>query len=648
MIHRTGFGGSRVDHGSRVEPISPAVAGDASTRTLASPRTAEGEEFRARPVTIPLAQKEDAFLEAFRRGDPELAALYNARPIAEIRREIIARRYPRDELAELLAEQNQARGASRKTMDHIQKLREPDTCAVVTGQQVGLLGGPLYTLYKALAVVRESEELNRRGIAAIPLFWMASYDHDLREVSRIAMLTGAHEPEMLELAGGPQQRPVGDLPLGAGIGALLDRVGRALQGAPFEGDVMAKLREIYRPEETYAGAFSKWLGFLTDRFGLVILDPNCRAFHRLARPLLERELFLESAHDAIAIANQKIRALGFEPQIDLRKGQLSLFFVDDDGRRVPLARIDGGFKTGGRPALLTAEEARRILAEQPERFSPSALMRPIVEDYVIPTVAYVGGPSERKYYAQVGGLYRAMGIPNPAILSRPSFTVVDQASAVAFEHATHAPLSSAIAGRAREAVGRAGIPSSVKKAYDAMLELRAPIEQLDRELDPLLRQGAKRIVQRRAEDLRRDLLGALRRAKEASRAAGFGRLENGLVRAAERIEDGIETLRSEISRADPEHGRHPPHWPLRRIHRELNRLERQLLKVGRKERADLVSTLYRLSPRGAPQERTMTVAQLVAEHGIDTVVRLLESADAHQKRPELVITPSAGSRGGVL
>ncbi len=571
--------------------------------------------------------------------DPAVQALYGFTPMQQLVERIGAREYPREAIADLLAAQNGARGASPAVMKNIERLRSPDSVTVVTGQQVGLLGGPLYSLFKALGAVNEAAALTDRGIDAVPVFWLASYDHDLAEVNHVQVVGNGYEPTKVALEAESRQDlvPVGDQKLGPDIGRFLDDVEKSLPETKHKAATMAMLREIYTPDATYAGAFAKFVGRLTDDLGLVILDPNERGFNALAKGVLERELFGESSAGALAANAARLEELGYEPQIALRDDRLNVFFVDDEGRRVSLAKKDGGFETGGSPRFLDEATARRLLDDAPERFSPSALLRPVVEDAVLPTVGYVGGPSEQKYYAQAGAAYAWADVPPPHALARPSFTVVRAADAKLLGDATDQGLPALLADAdPSETVGRAGVPKEIRVAYDAFDAVASRLEAIGAKIPERLEAGAQSVSIRELRDLKKSMNTAFTRASSAVRAAGNERLERGLPHAQEKATRALDGLIEGLEQATP--ARTPSLGGLGAVMKALNGLSKQLVKVGRQERPELVDTLSKLRPAGRdPQERTMSIAQLLAEVGPDIAKQLLPRAHVRQTGPELIV-----------
>jgi bacillithiol synthase len=297
--------------------------------------------------------------------------------------------------------------------------------AVVTGQQVGLFGGPAYSLYKAITAACYAAELTNRGIEAIPIFWLATEDHDLPEINHAAWNTRDGLAEFkLEPTESSEGRRVGEILLGEGITALVADAAGKLEGPDAE-KIASALRESYTPGETYGSAFGKLLARLLSGRGIVFIDPLDVRLHQLAEPVYRRALDESNALRDLLIARSKeLEEKGFHAQVKVAH-ESTLLFLNVDGIRHPLRNRDGKFYAGR--ASFTMDELAAAIAATPEAFTPSVLLRPIVQDTLLPTAAYVGGPAEIAYMAQTEVVYKNLLGRMPAILPRASFTVIESA-----------------------------------------------------------------------------------------------------------------------------------------------------------------------------------------------------------------------------
>ena len=340
--------------------------------------------------------------------------------------------HPRAEVAEALA-QEQPEGSEART--NAEALKDPRTLAVVTGQQSVLFGGPLYVLYKALAAMElarlMSEQLKTK---VVPVFWVASDDHDFAEIRATTMMDGNTELQTLryEPTEEPNLQPASTIILDHTIDALARSVRDLLPASPWRDEVCEALVAAYRPGLSISGAFSKLLQHFLP--GLVIMDPAVPKLKALMLPVIDREISELSPTSRLAAGiGEKLLAAGYHQQVPVRAtGFLNLFLVAS-GKRRALGVSEKGIEVRGGNQLMTKEELLAHIAASPEDASPGVMLRPLAQDYLLPTIAYVGGPAEVAYHAQIGPSYAHFGIPRPVIFPRPSFSLVDAATARAME-----------------------------------------------------------------------------------------------------------------------------------------------------------------------------------------------------------------------
>lgn len=295
--------------------------------------------------------------------------------------------------------------------------------AIVTGQQVGLFSGPAYTFYKAISAVRAAEETTRRGIDAVPVFWVATEDHDLAEVNHSSWVTRAGLARY-ELSAREQDagRRVGEVILGDAVESVVGVAGQTLQG-PGAEEVSRALHESYAPSETFGSAFGKLLARLLAGRGIIFIDPLDARLHRLAAPVFLRALDEAGPlTDALLARSKELESAGFHAQVKVTH-ETTLLFHNIDGRREPLRSRNGKFFAGD--TELSRQQIASTIEATPELITPSALLRPVVQDSLLPTAAYIGGPAEIAYLAQSQAVYTRILGRMPAILPRASFTIVE-------------------------------------------------------------------------------------------------------------------------------------------------------------------------------------------------------------------------------
>jgi bacillithiol synthase len=337
----------------------------------------------------------------------------------------------RTRLAGALRKQAEGFGAGEKVFANIDKLHA-GAAAVVTGQQVGIFGGPLLTLLKAATAIRKAQDAARvSGREHVPVFWLASEDHDLDEVDQVALPTKTSVETVRLGLDGSRKVSVGGIRLtespegAAKLQGTLDFVSDLLGWAP----VCDLLREFYTPEATLASAFGKLMTRVFAEFGLVVMDAVGREFHALGAPVLRGAL--ENAaglEQALVERSGELERAGYHAQVLVSPSHSLLFLLDETGSRLPLRRTaDGGWKAG--PRAYTTDELLEILAHQPERLSPNALLRPVFQDAILPTAAYVAGPAEIAYFAQSAVVYERLEGRVTPVLPRLSATLVSPATA---------------------------------------------------------------------------------------------------------------------------------------------------------------------------------------------------------------------------
>ena len=341
-----------------------------------------------------------------------------------------AYRVDRNRVCDALEAMNRRWGAGQPTLDNIQLLRESDCIAVVSGQQAGLFTGPLYTIYKALSAVKLAGCLRQRETKAVPVFWIASEDHDFAEVAksefigRDCQLKNVEVTEALHREG----QPVGQVVVDDSISAVVDQLFELLPASEFADDIKALVKDAWQPGRRYAESFATMMTSLLGSYGLIFLDPLDPELKKLAAPL-----YSEAAQRAPEIASaiekrsSELESAGYHAQVLATANSFPLFLHDDQGRRHAVTRVQNGkYKTKDIEREYTAEELAALAQEKPERFSPNVTLRAVVQDYLLPTIAYYGGAAEIAYFAQTAEVYRVLERPATPILPRSSLTMIER------------------------------------------------------------------------------------------------------------------------------------------------------------------------------------------------------------------------------
>jgi bacillithiol synthase len=403
----------------------------------------------------------------------------------------------RARVSEILERQNRAWGASSKTLANIERLKRGALTAV-TGQQVGLFGGPLFSIFKALTAVKLAEQATAAGIDCVPIFWLATEDHDLAEVNHIALASEHGLPEKFAVEShGVPDAPVGTVKFGPEIDSLVRRVADLLG----ESEVTAWLREAYRPGESFGSAFALLFTKLFSDFGVILLDPADKDFHDLAKPLfravIERAAELD---DALLARGKAIETAGFHQQVKVTSATALLFEVKD-GARTVIRRRNNGANGGGEFVVgeerISSADLIARLEDSPEKFNPNVLLRPVVQDYLLPTLVYTGGAAEVAYFAQVGVVYeKLLGRVTP-ILPRFSATLLEPKPERILNR-YNLGLAEILRGpeEVREAIASRTLPQDLQKrfseAYAAVEQSMSAVRESIAKLDLTLVQAADR------------------------------------------------------------------------------------------------------------------------------------------------------------
>jgi bacillithiol biosynthesis cysteine-adding enzyme BshC len=463
--------------------------------------------------------------------------------------------YPDDRrrmLVEALREQN---GDSAQ----LDLLARSGTMAVVTGQQVGLFSGPSYTISKARSAARLASQLTSQGIAAVPVFWLATEDHDFAEIDHSWSFDASQHPAVFRLTRpNGAERPVGEILL-PDIGTVA-ALKESLAGFPFGADAAALVEESYTPGKPLGAAFADLLRRLLSAHGLLFLDPLKPAVRRIATPVLSQAV--ERAPELLRLVVERSAALnaaGYHAQVHIEP-DTSLFFLLKEGRRLTLKRHNGSY---------VAKDLRlseRELADMAERLSPNALLRPVVQDYILPTVGYVGGPAELAYMAQAQVLYQNLLGRMPVVTPRSGFTVLDQ--------------------RAAKLMKRYGLSLTDLFHGEKILS-----EAISRKLVPPDLQNTFRETRKQAEDL------------------------------AGRLKEELRTFDATLASATQKSAA--------KILYQLDKIERKTAResMRRDERAasDAAYLHNLVFPNKHLQERFYTILPFLARHGLDLIDRLYEN-----------------------
>lgn len=456
---------------------------------------------------------------------------------------------------------------------------EPDDWTIVTGQQPGLLTGPLYSIYKAATAIRLAAETSAAsGRRCIPVFWVAGDDHDFEEVRSVHLLTKQHDLRTLVYA------PVADvtavpmhrMPLEPSLHALIDEAAAITPGSEYRAEVAAFLHESLAASASYSDWFARILARLFRDTPLVIFAPDLPAARDVAAPVFAREIARPlGSTRALNVCGARLHSLGYTIQV-VKAGEECGFFLEVDARRRKVIWQDDHFVLPELGLEQSPEALAALLEDAPEAFSANVVLRGVVQQVLFPnTLAYIGGPGELAYWAQLRGVFDHFEQPMPVVLPR---------------------------ARALLTTRKLDI---LRAKYDLTPDaLLGP-------MDTLLDQALARVAHSPALEAlqpRRDVL-------EAEAAALVADLTN------LSLADASVT---QVARAFQEQQQSG-----------LARLERALRRSDGAQVATVQQHLDRLShalaPQRKPQERVLNIFSFLFEHGWDLVPRIIASLDPHAR-----------------
>jgi bacillithiol synthase len=398
----------------------------------------------------------------------------------------------RGKVSEILERQNRAWATSSKTLANIERFKQ-GALAAVTGQQVGLFGGPLFSIFKALTAVKLAEQATAAGVDCVPVFWLATEDHDLAEVNHVALLSEQGLPERLVVespafdGNAVEGAPVGAVKFGREIEPVVERAA-ALLG---DSEVTTWLRQAYRPGESLGSAFGLLFARLFADWGVILLDPADKDLHDLAKPLFRAAIERASELDEALLARGKaLEAAGYHQQVKVTSATTLLFEVKNGARTVVRRRSNdangGEFAVGEERS--SSEELVERIEEAPETFSPNALFRPVVQDCLLPTLVYTGGAAEVAYFAQAGVVYEKLLRRVTPILPRFSATLLEaKAERILTRYQLSLPEVFLGPDKVREVIAARSLPPDLQARFSeayasveqSMAALRESIGKLD-------------------------------------------------------------------------------------------------------------------------------------------------------------------------
>ncbi len=335
----------------------------------------------------------------------------------------------RNNVAGIIAKQHKGEKLSRQTELNIRLLKEKNTVAVITGQQVGIFGGPLYTFYKTITTIKLAQQLQERFVDYnfIPVFWLETEDHDFEEIARVfAISQGNKVAEISYDDGKPfdeNRGSTGDIVFNKNIQETVTDFLNTLHDTEYKKEITTLLENNYKSENFVKDAFKNLLRYFFDENGLLIFDPHDTEVKQLLKPIFKKEISNFRSLTAKAVEVSAELEETYHAQVKVKP--INLFMNDETGRYL-IEPVENEYRLRTKRKRITHENLMALLETSPDKFSPNVLLRPICQDYLFPTGFYVGGPSEISYYAQVDPLYNFFDVESPFIFPRASVTLLEK------------------------------------------------------------------------------------------------------------------------------------------------------------------------------------------------------------------------------
>jgi len=505
------------------------------------------------------------FLYDFKKVEPFLGRTFREGvSCAAVAERVQAGRYARKEAAAILAEQNRVFGSGQKTFENLKRFEKSDSLGVFGGQQGGLFGGPIFTLYKMWTVLHLAEKLERElGRPVVPFFWLAGDDHDFAEVSSTRVVDKNNRLIKLEYSPRtfPQGLPMGRVRFDETIASTFGQWDDAFNPSDFKKEVFDKLSSAYRAGRSFPEAFASWMNQLLGDSGLVWVNPNDSGLKELAVDFFVDELGLDGTSQVkVTTVNEQLRASNYHVQVHKTEELLNLFYQPE--KRETVRKSNGGFltETGRR---FSAKELRDEVRRSPGDFSPNVLLRPVLQSHLFPVVAAVLGPSEVAYFAQIGPLFDLHKLPFPVLWPRKSVTLLESK-----------------------------VTNVLKKHNLSVLDFADDAEVL---LGRLIREGEGK---------------ALEATSEAVRKA---------------VKDSIERLKVELAEIDPTLEKTTEQVKAK-LDLELQNLEKKGIAAAKKKNEVLREQVFRtrelLFPEGVLQERILNASYFLVKYGFELLPRI--------------------------
>jgi bacillithiol synthase len=488
----------------------------------------------------------------------------------------------RYQIASLLEDQQRRFGMGKESEENAAALQHKNTFAVVTGQQVGILGGPLYTVYKIITAIKLAKDLNRvyPSYNFIPIFYLEAEDHDYDEMSVVTFLNLKNELQTLHYLpnGKPPEKnpgPVGSIIFDNSLQDLISTFEENSLPSEFRTKVFGMLRAAYYPGIDFASAFVGYIKAIFPHSGLIMVDPRDKNLKNLLKPIFRKEIETHPKTSEMVIHRSAVLEEHYHAQA--KPKAINLFLILRGGRFLIEPREEGFGLKGSRQRFST-QELIDMIEQSPELFSPNVLLRPICQDYLLPSFVYVGGPAEIAYFAQLKDVYSFFGVEMPVIYPRVSGTIIEEKVKRTMEKFDIGP-------------------------YDFFMDV------------DLLQKS----VTNKLSDVKLDEL--------------FNKSLTGIEEHFKELKYGLQTVDPTLGEAFDN--------AKNKIEYQVNKLKEKAYNAQRRNYANALNqiekSLLHVAPNSVFQERTYTLVQYCNKYGIDFVKWLYERSDIYNFDHQLFI-----------
>lgn len=336
----------------------------------------------------------------------------------------------RNKLTQIIKNQYSTKKVSKETEANIEQLDSPKTIAVITGQQLGLFSGPLYTIYKTITAIKFCKKLKEDypEFNFVPIFWLEGDDHDYDEVRTISLLNNENILTDISYNDGLEEETnrgsIGKLKFNENINLVFEELQKTLRETEFKASLIDFLKTIYSPGKTFLESFSELLFNLFDQHGLIIFNPIDDEVKKLLTPIFRKAITDFQYHSTALVERSAELEEVYHAQVKVKA--INLFYLDEKERLLIEPTETGELRLKGKRKKFSFEEILNQIENTPAKFSPNVLLRPICQDFLFSTGFYIAGPGEISYFAQVNPLYEFFSIEEPFIYPRASATIVEQ------------------------------------------------------------------------------------------------------------------------------------------------------------------------------------------------------------------------------